>query len=196
MTTKILIFKDSTGDLNTQNSTFGFYQEGLYWLDRSKYSRIPKGYSQVSISPTLNINSVPDWGIDNIQEVHSQLVLDLAKSGQDIIDSLTPNKAHLWHMATGLSGEAGEVLEKIKKHVIYGKELDVEGLIEELGDAEFYFRGVVQGLQELGCTLDRDEILDGNITKLNKRYESGSFSNKQANERADKTEPKVVHHEI
>jgi hypothetical protein len=36
----------------------------------------------------------------NTTITHPELVTALVKSGQDIIDSLTPEKAHVWHMST------------------------------------------------------------------------------------------------
>jgi len=41
--------------------------------------------------------------------------------------------------ALGLNGEAGEVSEIIKKHLLHGKELNMEHLKEELGDVLWYF---------------------------------------------------------
>lgn len=68
---------------------------------------------------------------------YTQMVKDLAKPGKDIIAALTPEKAHLLHMAVGLSGEVGELLE-------HQLEKDVPGstVVEELGDCEFYFEGL------------------------------------------------------
>jgi len=114
---------------------------------------------------------------------HATLVKTLAKSGAVIREEMTPNKAHLLHMSGCICEESGEVFGKIKKHVFYNKEMNLEGLIEELGDLEFYLEGLRQGL---GVT--REEILEGNIAKLTKRYSEGSYSDKAANERADKNE--------
>lgn len=108
------------------------------------------------------------------------MVKGLAKPGEAIVDSLTPEKAHQLHMAVGISGEAGELLDAIKKSVIYNKPLDRENVIEELGDLEFYMEGLRQGL---GIT--RRETIQANAAKLNKRYEQG-YSDKAAQERADK----------
>lgn len=73
---------------------------------------------------------------------YSQMVADLAKSGKDIIESLTPIKAHTLHMAVGLAGEAGELLEHY-----YTEEPIVDSeILEELGDAEFYFEGLCQSM--------------------------------------------------
>lgn len=112
---------------------------------------------------------------------HNQLVKALVKPGEDIINELTPQKAELWHMASCIPGEAGELFDAVKKHVIYGKELDRENVIEELGDLEFYLEGLRQILN-----ITRPECLAHNIGKLSKRYESLTFSNEAAQKRADK----------
>lgn len=67
---------------------------------------------------------------------HSQMVMDLAKPGQAIAESLTPSKAHVWHMTSCLMGEAGELLEGAIKFV------EAIDLLEELGDLEFYMEGL------------------------------------------------------
>lgn len=112
---------------------------------------------------------------------HSQLVTSLVKPGQDIINSLNAPSAHLLHMILGLSGEVGELLDALKKAIIYQKELDLDNIVEELGDIEFYLEGLRQGLK-----LTREQTLTANISKLQARYSRGSYSDKQAQERADK----------
>lgn len=109
-----------------------------------------------------------------------ELVKRNVKSGADIARNMTASEANLWHGATGISGEAGELLDAIKKHVVYKRELDLENVIEELGDLEFYMEQV---RQELGIT--RECVVDYNITKLLKRYPVG-YSDQAAQERADK----------
>jgi NTP pyrophosphatase (non-canonical NTP hydrolase) len=111
---------------------------------------------------------------------HSQLVANLCKSGQTIISELTPDKAHTLHMVIGISGESGELLDAIKKQVIYNKPLDRANVIEELGDLEFYMEGLRQGL---GIT--REETITHNIAKLSCRY-GDRYSNAAAHERKDK----------
>jgi NTP pyrophosphatase (non-canonical NTP hydrolase) len=86
------------------------------------------------------------------------------------------------HMAIGISGEAGELLDAIKKQVIYRKPLDRENVLEELGDLEFYMEGIRQGL---GIT--REQCLAANIAKLGKRYEGMRYTDTAAQERADKS---------
>lgn len=86
----------------------------------------------------------------------------------------------LVHAAVGVSGEAGELLDAVKKHWIYGKPLDVANLIEEVGDALFYLQALAT---EAGFTLD--EAMIQNVVKLSKRYPEG-YTDQAAQERADK----------
>ena len=117
----------------------------------------------------------------NLDKQFDEMTLALAKDGQQIINELTPEKADLLHMAVGVSGEAGELLDAVKKAVIYNKEMDLVNIVEELGDLEFYMSKI---RQIVGVT--REEILKRNIDKLSVRYAKGKYSNDQAQERADK----------
>ena len=112
-----------------------------------------------------------------------QLVRALLKPPAQILAELSPAKCNLIHLALGISGEAGEILDTIKKHTIYNKPLDVENLIEELGDMEFFLEALRQELN-----VSRDTIIAANKAKLSKRYNKGSYSNEQAIARADKVE--------
>lgn len=112
----------------------------------------------------------------------ASMVADLVKPGEDIIQQMTPSKANALHMAVGASGEAGELLDAIKRFVIYNKPLDRENVVEELGDLEFFLEGI---RAELG--ISREETLTANKFKLlGKRYASGTYSDAQAIARADK----------
>ena len=110
-----------------------------------------------------------------------KMTLALAKDGAVIKQELTPEQCNLIHMCVGISGESGELLDAIKKHVIYQKPLDVENVKEELGDLLFYMSNLIQSVG-----LSFEEILQHNIDKLSVRYSSGSYSNRRAQERADK----------
>lgn len=113
---------------------------------------------------------------------YKEMVKALAKPGEDIIRELTPERAHMWHMASCIMGEAGELFDAIKKMVIYNKvPLDFENVREELGDLEFYMEGLRQALH-----ITRQETLTSNKRKLSKRYESLSYSDNAAQERKDK----------
>lgn len=121
---------------------------------------------------------------DNIEELHHELVLRLVKDGQAILDQQTPLKAHLEHMAIGVCGEAGELADAIKKHAIYNKGLDLANVVEELGDLEFFMRGIRTALN-----LTREETLAHNIKKLNSRYHTAKYEDSHAQERKDKVQP-------
>lgn len=112
---------------------------------------------------------------------HQELVRLLAKPGRDICDTMSPSMMHNLHMAVGICGEAGELIDAIKKAAVYNKPLDRENVIEELGDLEFYMEGLRQQL-----SISREETLTNNVSKLLKRYEDGKYSDRAAQDRADK----------
>lgn len=191
-----------------------------------------------------------------LQITHPQLVATLVKPPADILATLSLHNVDLWHGATGVAGEAGELLEAILFPPEAG--IDVVNLREELGDLFFYQEQLVQrtgiildwdafheqsrnniispdaaiqhaasiavhGSQVLDTvkkaalynkTLDvelltnqlsalsvsmltlalmfglsRGECLSANIIKLSKRYASLSYSDQQAQDRADKVQP-------
>lgn len=117
-----------------------------------------------------------------MQGDYGKMVTSLAKPGEDILTTLTADRAHLTHMAMGVCGEAGELVDAIKRLTIYNKELDLDNVIEELGDLEFYMEGI---RQSLGIT--RTTTLVTNMDKLLKRrYKTGIYSDEQAINREDK----------
>jgi NTP pyrophosphatase (non-canonical NTP hydrolase) len=112
---------------------------------------------------------------------HAAMVTALTKRGDTIVAEMTGADANLMHMAIGISGEAGELLDAVKKRVIYRKDLDRTNVVEELGDLEFYLEGLRQAV---GVT--REECLQANIDKLRKRYEGLQYSDQAAQLRSDK----------
>lgn len=116
-----------------------------------------------------------------LESKYDEMTAALSKNGSAIIRDLDPEKADLLHMAIGVSGEAGELLDAVKKSAIYGKSLDHKNMVEELGDLEFYMSRI---RQIIGVT--RDEVLERNFDKLSKRYSDGTYTNSQAQKRMDK----------
>lgn len=112
---------------------------------------------------------------------YKMMVSNLVKDGVEILAALTPSDCHLDHMAMGVSGEAGELLDAIKRKTVYRKPLDLVNVIEELGDMEFFMEGLRKELH-----ITRRMTLEFNMKKLEKRYSEGSYSNAAAQERADK----------
>lgn len=113
--------------------------------------------------------------ISEIQADHKDLVRTSFKK----IDG---GSQELTHAIFGIAGEVGELVDAVKKHLFYGKQLDISNVVEELGDIEYYLEALRQNLR-----LNRSDILQQNITKLERRYPGRKFSEAAAIARADKT---------
>lgn len=83
--------------------------------------------------------------------------------------------------ALGLTGEAGEVAEHIKKGVFHQHGIDKTALKKELGDVLWYLSALCTALN-----LDLSEIMDANLEKLRKRYPNG-FTAEDSKKRSDVT---------
>ena len=90
-------------------------------------------------------------------------------------------EASLVHAAMGFAGEAGEAMDISKKSWVYGKQLDAENLLEELGDSLFYMQKI---LNMMGWTIQ--DVQAANVAKLEKRYPGGVYTDQRAIARADK----------
>jgi len=75
-----------------------------------------------------------------------------------------PN-ADLLHAAMGMSTEANEFLDGLKKHMFYGAKLDIVNLKEELGDMLWYMAIAMYVLDT-----DFNKEMDRVINKLRTRY--------------------------
>ena len=69
------------------------------------------------------------------------------------------------HAYMGLMTEVGELVDTFKKHIFYGKEIDHENLVEEMGDL-FWYTALMADV--LGVSFE--EIMQRNNTKLRLRY--------------------------
>lgn len=69
------------------------------------------------------------------------------------------------HAALGLASEVGEICDMLKKHLIYGKELDIINAMEESGDISWY-----QALLLTAVKKTMEESLEKNIAKLKLRF--------------------------
>ena len=113
-------------------------------------------------------------------QTHREFVRNLCKPGSVIAEELTPEDCHRLHMAVGISGEAGELLDAVKKATIYRKPLDIPNIVEECGDLLFYIAGM---LDSIG--VDIESAMAANTSKLSIRY-GKSYSDAAAIQRADK----------
>jgi len=119
----------------------------------------------------------------NKEKEFNDMTACLMKDPNTIKQELSSVDCALIHSVMGVCGEAGELLDAVKKHVIYRKPLDLDNVIEELGDLEFYMQTI---RQELGIC--REETLIFNMNKLAERYKKYQYSDKAAVERADKAD--------
>ena len=103
----------------------------------------------------------------------------------DRLGSLDREGASIERLTTagvGLAAESGEFLEIVKKLVFQGKPWNAdnrEHLIIELGDVMWY---VAQACMALDVPFD--DVIRGNVRKLEKRYPGGSFSVEKSEVRA------------
>lgn len=79
-----------------------------------------------------------------------------------------PDEYKIYYPALGLTSEAGEIANKVKKRMRGDGELDREDLEKELGDALWYL-----GMMCNDLGLDLDSIAIKNLEKLKSRKERG-----------------------
>ena len=79
----------------------------------------------------------------------------------------------------GLTGEAGEVADLIKKKFFHKHEIDRSEFVKEIGDVLWYLAFLANSMG-----IDLDECIDVNINKLNERYPNG-FSSEASIARVD-----------
>ena len=122
------------------------------------------------------------------EEFVDAVTSDSSKDFESLIDRLGDlerkgaNPQRLATAAVGLSAESGEFLEIVKKMVFQGKPWDEHNrkhLIIELGDVMWY---VAQAC--IALDVDFDDVIKGNVQKLEKRYPGGSFDIEKSENRA------------
>lgn len=89
-------------------------------------------------------------------------------------------QGNLLHAALGLAGEVGEITDTIKREFVYGQELDVDNIKEELGDILWFV-----ALCADAVNLNMGDIANANIDKLAQRYPS-TYTDHHAAVRLDK----------
>lgn len=103
------------------------------------------------------------------------------KQGDRLLTSVIKEKEYnvptLLYGSLGLAGEAGEVLEIVKKGIFHEKGIDKTHIKKELGDVLWYVALICDA-----CRFNLDDVLEENISKLKKRYPDG-FDTEKANHR-------------
>ena len=111
--------------------------------------------------------------VDTVTSDTSKNFVDLAdRLGE--LDRQGANIERLTTAGVGLAAESGEFLEIVKKMVFQGKpwnDDNREHLIIELGDVMWYVANACMALD-----ISFDDVIRGNVKKLEKRYPGGSFS--------------------
>lgn len=89
---------------------------------------------------------------------------------QDFVKTMKvyPEKHAIVYPTMGISGEAGEVSEKVKKWLRGDRELDKLELLKEAGDVLWYLASLAD---DLGFTFQ--DMVDENVKKLSSRKERG-----------------------
>ena len=72
------------------------------------------------------------------------------------------------NVGLGLAGEAGEVADILKKHLLKSKDIDLPHLKEELGDILWY---IAEACECFGFNLS--DVANTNIEKLQNRHPKG-----------------------
>jgi len=78
--------------------------------------------------------------------------------------------------ALGLTGEAGEFANMVKKQTAHGHEIPLETLSEELGDVLWYVAEAASA-----CGLQLGDIAKQNVEKLQTRYPEGFSQERSIN---------------
>jgi NTP pyrophosphatase (non-canonical NTP hydrolase) len=94
--------------------------------------------------------------------------------------------ARILHGIIGISTESGELLDAIKKHLMYGKPLDEVNIKEEVADC-FWYMAILA--DTLGFSFE--EIQERNIAKLKARF-GDKFTEESAINRDLEKERKIL----
>ena len=111
--------------------------------------------------------------VDGVTSDPSKDFAMLLKSITDLEVEQDCDVPHLLTAALGLTAEAGEFTEVVKKIILQGKPYNEENVFHlkrELGDICWY---IAQACMALDTTFD--EIIEMNVEKLQSRYPGGEF---------------------
>ena len=123
--------------------------------------------------------------IDFVKQTTSAPSLDYAIMATRFaeLEANGTNTSQLMTAALGLTAEAGEFTEVVKKIVFQGKPYNEDNVFHmkrELGDICWY---LAQACMALDTTFD--EVIEMNVEKLQSRYPGGSFDVHKSENRQD-----------
>lgn len=105
---------------------------------------------------------------------------------------MSKHQLELLHASMGMVTEAAEFMDQMKRHVIYGAELDHTNLKEELGDMLWY---IALAMRVTGTDFEAE--MTRNIEKLKKRFPDKFTTDKALNRDLDvERETLEAHNEV
>jgi len=137
--------------------------------DRARAERVVSGISKMTVDT--------EKYLDFVEGVTSEPSKDFAKLLARMTELEASGDADLPHLLTaalGLTAEAGEFTEVVKKIILQGKPYNEDNVFHmkrELGDICWY---IAQACMALDTTFD--EIIEMNVDKLKARYPGGEFN--------------------
>ena len=137
--------------------------------DRARAERVVSGISKMTVDT--------EKYLDFVEGVTSEPSKDFAQLLARMTELEASGDADLPHLLTaalGLTAEAGEFTEVVKKIILQGKPYNEDNVFHmkrELGDICWY---IAQACMALDTTFD--EIIEMNVEKLEARYPGGKFN--------------------
>lgn len=150
--------------LNNRQTEKGFRKYGEFLEDNTTLNRVQR------------IEHAEEEAIDLLKYLEhlkhtftdSVTANDYQRSAMRTAGEYDDQLAMMRNAAYGLNGEAGEVIDLLKKHEFQGHVLDSEKMVDELGDVLWYCALMAEAL---GTTLEA--VMKHNIEKLMHRYPDG-----------------------
>lgn len=130
----------------------------------------------------IDLNKYKEF-VKAVTSKESEQLSEMFYSMKDNESKSDVNMSLLLTGGIGLSSEAGELNEIIKKCIFQGKPLNDETVFHckrELGDIMWYW---ITSCRALG--LDPNEVIEENINKLKSRYPGGEFDAHYSENRKD-----------
>ena len=126
----------------------------------------------------IDLNKYQEF-VDAVTSNESKSNNDFSNRWNTLQNERTADMPRLLTACLGLSAEAGEFTEVIKKIVFQGKPLDEDNIWHmqrELGDVMWYWMQAVHALN-----ITANEVIEENIRKLEARYPGGFEATRSEN---------------
>ena len=145
------------------------YEHSKYWYD---YTRNDPNRENPFKKMTVDTEKYLDF-VHGVTSEPSKDFAQLLKRLSELEAEADCDTPHLLTAALGLTAEAGEFTEIVKKIILQGKPYNEDNVFHmkrELGDICWY---IAQACMALDTTFD--EIIEMNVEKLKARYPGGEF---------------------